>query len=477
MAIDDLIPDLAPVESNGKPTRKRRPPATARTVRNESDPLDVRTQEGRTDLANSRRFVRLHGERVRHCHAWGKWVVWDSTRWALDTDGAVVRLAKSVADSVWAEARECGDTDALKFAARTASDKSIRAFLNLAASDVAVHPEDLDCNGWLLNCPNGTLDLRTGELRAHRREDMLTKITTASYNADAGSFAWDRFLEDVFTVQPLIDFMRRLLGYALTGDTREHVLPVFWGRGANGKSTLLESYMHALGPDYSGKATADLLLAKRSDGHPTAIADLHGKRFLACVETGDGRRLNEALVKELTGGDTLKARRMYEDFWQFAPTHKLALCSNHKPTVRGTDLGIWRRLRLIPFVESFTGTRADKTLPDKLKAEADGILAWAVRGCLEWQRGGLTEPDEVQAATAEYRSAEDTIARFLDECCAVTPDAETRGPDLYRRFREWCERGGEHPFSARRFASALEEKGFARRISNGVVWERIALNG
>ena len=440
------------------------------------DPLDVRWAEGQTDLANSRRFVKMFGDRARYCHAWGKWLIWDGARWKIDDTGAAMRLGKAVADAVWAEARRHDHGEALKFAAKTASDRSIRAMLSLAQSDLAVTPDQLDADPWLLNCPNGTLDLRTGDLRKHQREDLITKVTGAAFNPDAGSIEWDRFLEGVFDGDAeLIGFVQRFFGYALTGVVRDHVLAVLYGTGANGKSTLIEAIMLALGEDYAAKASPDLLLMRRGDAHPTERADLFGRRFIAAVETGDGRRFNEALVKELTGGDTVKARRMREDFWSFRPTWKVALATNSKPAVRGTDHGIWRRIRLVPFTQTFDGDRQDRKLSEKLKAEAEGILAWALRGCLDWQAQGLGDPPAVAQATAAYRSEQDIIGEFLSDRCTMAEGATVRAKDLRTAFDEWATDAGVRVPSTTRIGTELLSRGVQKTKSNGVVYMGLAL--
>ncbi len=258
--------------------------------------------------------------------------------------------------------------------------------LKLAESElgVPVLPEDLNRDGWLLNVPNGTLDLRSGTLREHRREDLITQLCPVDYDPAAECPLWHQTL-NTFFARPhrerqaeLIDYFHRGAGKSLAGVVRDHVLLFAYGTGSNGKSTMLNALQETLGPDYAMKATAGLLMASKTDAHPTGLTDLYGKRLVVAIETESGRRLNETLVKELTGGDKIRARRMREDFWEFSPTHSIVLATNHKPTVRGTDHGIWRRLRLLPFTVSIPDGQADKSMPEKLRAEAPGILAWLV---------------------------------------------------------------------------------------------------
>ena len=230
-----------------------------------------------------------------------------------------------------------------------------------------------------------------------------------------------------------------------------------------------------MGPDYCTKGGTDLLLVKRGDAHPTERADLFGKRFVAAVETEDGRRLNESLVKELTGGDTVKARRMREDFWSFRPTWKIALCTNHKPAIRGTDHGIWRRIRLVPFNQVFEGERQDLKLPEKLRTEAEGILARAVRGCLDWQAHGLGTAAAVTQATESYRIEQDIIGGFFTDRCVCEPAATVRARDLRNAYEEWAAEAGQIVLNPKRFAQEIADRGATRFTSNGVCYRGIGL--
>ena len=446
----------------------------------------IANPEQQTDIAAARRFVELHGDRVRFCHPWRKWLVWDSRRWKLDDDGGVMRLAKSLADPVWQEARQTGDSAALRFAARTASDRGIKALLALAASDVPIQPADMDGNGWLLNCPNGTLNLRTGTLRDHRREDCLTKLCPTKFDPGASAPTWEAFLRRIFDEdRELVSFVQRLCGYALTGDVSEQILAILWGTGSNGKTTLLNALMGTLGLEYSLQAVSDLLIVKRNDAHPTERADLFGKRFVAAAETEQSRYLAESLVKQLTGGDKIRARRMREDFWEFSPTHKLFMCTNHKPHVKGNDHAIWRRLVLVPFTVKFWNPdkgesgpvelRQDKSLPEKLRAEAAGILAWAVHGCRDWQREGLCIPDAVRAATAKYRSEEDNLGRFVADCCLTTGAVRVKFSQLFEALEKWCTDNGEELPSRKAVGQWLQEHDFEEQHSGGRWYRGIAL--
>ncbi len=447
---------------------------------------DIKADQGRTELANARRFAATFGEDVRFCHAWRTWLTWDGTRWKIDDDGAVQRMGTNVADSLWYEVAKYHTKDSIEFAGKTSKASGINAMLKLAASMRPICVDKLDANHWLLNCPNGTVDLRTGELGPYRREDNITKLCPTNFNADAETYSFDHFLDGVFGGNAtLIGFLQRLFGYCLTGDVREQCLPVFHGSGANGKSTLLTAIQDALGIDYSTTAPPSLLMEKKTPAHPTELAGLFGKRLVVAQETNQGARLAESTVKQLTGGDRVSARLMREDFWEFNPTHKLILCTNHKPRVKGTDHAIWRRLLLIPFANKFWNPakgesgpdelRQDKGLPAKLKAEAEGILAWMVQGCLAWQRDGLQVPDIVRAATEVYRSASDIVGRFVTECCLTIPSERVKFSVLYLALESWCEDAGDSVPSRRFVGEWLRDAEFRDHSNNGRWYLGIAI--
>ncbi|MCX7392492.1 MAG: phage/plasmid primase, P4 family [Planctomycetales bacterium] len=442
---------------------------------------DLYWPKGRTDRSNSRRLLHAYGKDLLFCFPWDKWLAWDSTRWQIDDGSSATRFALAVSDSVWAEAKVAGLSDDIcKFAISSSNTGKVSAMLKLAAPDVAIPVDRLDANPWLLNVKNGTLDLRSGKLREHRREDSLTKLCPTEYDADAACPEWLRFLDSTFGGDTgLIAFLQRLSGYFLTGDVSEQILPIFYGSGSNGKSTLLNAIQAAMGEDYSSAAPPSLLMEKKSDSHPTELAGLFGKRLVVSQESTAGARLAEATVKSLTGGDKISARRMREDFWQFTPTHKLLLATNHKPRVKGTDHAIWRRLVLVPFEQRFwnpasgedgpENLRQDKSLSTKLIAETSGILAWMVQGGLVWQRDGLGIPMSVRAATEDYRSESDTLGRFLSECCVEDPATRVKFSDMYSSLERWCNDGGDN-LPSRQFTGAwLKGHGFHDKHS-GTRW-------
>jgi P4 family phage/plasmid primase-like protien len=425
-----------------------------------------------TDLANARRAHRMYGEDLRYVCEWGKWLAWDTKRYAVDQQRAMDCLGKAVADYRWQDAarlvrKGMGDLaeDAIKFAKYSASATGVSNLLALLRSEpnVPVGIGALDSDPWLLNLQNGTLNLKTCELQPHRRADLLTKIMPFKYDAGANCPTWLRFIREITCDDTeLANYLCRAVGASLVGVVRDHALFFCYGHGANGKSVFLNSIMALLGIDYAMKAPPDLLLARKGESHPTERADLFGKRFVACIETEDGRRMAESLVKELTGGDAIRARRMREDFWQFRPSHKLWLASNHKPTIRGNDAGIWRRIRLIPFNATFTPDQQDRELPEKLLNELPGILNWAVVGCAQWQERGLDEPACVLQGTNDYRVQMDTVGNFISDCCLIDARASVSATIIYRAYVTWCENNGEHAMTQKRFGLQLSERGIGQ---------------
>ena len=283
----------------------------------------------------------------------------------------------------------------LAWAIKSQDRRRLDAMIALAKSDAPIpaRAADFDADPWLLNVQNGVLNLRTGELMPHAPEHLCSKLAPVTFDAGAHCPTWHAFLHRIFAGDAeLIDYLQRWLGYCLTGQVSEQYLHALWGSGANGKSVLIGTVLALLG-DYGATAAPELLLA-RDGKHPTEVADLQGRRFVCSVETDEGRRLAEAAVKSLTGGDTVKARRMHENFWEFSPTHKLALVTNHKPKVTGTDHAIWRRLRLIPFEVTIPDAEQDKTLPAKLQAEHFRHLDKPNRDLL-WPMCPIYEPREL----------------------------------------------------------------------------------
>lgn len=424
-----------------------------------------------TDLGNAERLVARHGEDLRYCHPWQKWLVWDGCRWRVDDTAEVHRRARETARSIYAEASAIPGTDQAAelrrkelgaWARRVEARDRLSAMVDLARSEesIPVLPPQLDADPWLLNCLNGTLDLRTGKLLPHEREHLLTKLAPVAYDPGATCPTWLAFLDVILRGDAeVIGFLQRFVGYALTGVIREHVLVTCYGTGSNGKGTFLGTLLGLLG-DYAWQGTPDLLMSKDVEGHPTDLTGLFGVRFAACSETESGRHFSEARVKTLTGGDRITARRMREDFWSFEPTHKLALATNHRPIIKSTDHGIWRRQRLVPFTVKIPNEHQDKQLPEKLRAELPGILRWALEGCLAWQRDGLGDASAIRDATEAWRDESDVLGGFLEACCEQGMRAVVPARELYARYLAYCEANREEPLKQKPFGQRLAEKGF-----------------
>jgi putative DNA primase/helicase len=434
-----------------------------------------------TEFGNAFKFQVRFGEDVRYVVEWKEWIGWDGTRWKRDLGGgAVGEKAKVISQSLWQDVEDMkievrlGDKKAerkfkhvLKFANSSCTAKGTNATVTLARSALSIHVGQLDRHDWLLNVANGTLDLKTGKLRKPRREDFLTKLCPTAYVKKAPCATWERFLSDVFGAdKELIRYVQRILGYGITGDVSEHVLPILWGEGSNGKSTLVHAVMHALGEDYGGTAPRELFAVNKGGRHPTELMTLQGKRLMAASETEAGKPIDEALIKLLTGGDDIAARFCCKDYTTFEPTHKLLLSTNYKPQIKGTDEAIWRRPALIPFAVQFTGGNMDKDMPKKLEAQREGILRWLVRGCLDWQRQGLAPPECVQTATASYRAEQDVVGRFIEECCQTGEKCVASASELWEAFKVWA---GEEVISQTAFGCELgKRKGLlSGRVTKG----------
>jgi putative DNA primase/helicase len=362
----------------------------------------------RTDLGNAQRMVWHHGADLRYSAEWHKWLLWTGTHWQADLDEEVIRRGKQTALSISEEAKRIEDEAEKqllwKWFAQSQNMARIKAMIESARSEreIAVQQTVFDTNSMLLNTLSGTIDLKTGELRQARRSDLITKVCPVVYDPHARCPTWDRFLHDTFAGDAdMIGFIQRAIGYSLTGDVREQKLFFLYGTGANGKSTLMETIGFMLS-EYAQRAAFATFTQKASDGGPrNDIARMVGARMVIASEVDAGRRLDEALIKMLTGGDKLSARFLFHEIFEFFPQFKVWIFGNHKPQILGTDHAIWRRIDLIPFEVKIPDAEQDKELKVKLRDELPGILAWAVRGCLDWQQGGLREPPQVLAATAD----------------------------------------------------------------------------
>lgn len=431
-----------------------------------------------SDTANARRIEYHMGADLLYVPGIG-WHVWDSARWRPDSlearrlvgklgrivlteAGAMLDRAARTSDRTQAEKLQDLAEKLLKFSGTVENVAKIDAAMKAAEPLLRCDADQLDADPYLLGCTNGVVDLRTGELLPASSDQLISKSTGQPFDLAAKAPGWLAFLKRIFRKHPeLPAFVQRLAGYWLTGLTDPPYLSVLYGVGANGKSTLVKALSHAMG-EYASAAPPGLLMARYGERHPTELAALQGKRFVAAAESGEGGRLDEERIKSLTGSDRITARRMREDFYSFQPTHNFALMTNHKPIVRGVDEGIWRRLLLLPFDEVIPKAEQDLNFAEKLKDEAPGILAWAVEGARVFlEDGALALPPIVAEATATYRTESDVLGGFVAEECDVDARASILSSQLYATYERWCDDSGERPLPKRTLGLRLQERGFA----------------
>ena len=428
-----------------------------------SDTLDIPAEFSDESLAL--RFTERHAYTLRYVAAWGRWYEWTGTVWKQDTTLAVFDLARRLCRQASSECEKD------KVASAIASAKTVAAVERLAKSDRrhAATIEQWDADPWLLNTPGGVVDLRTGQTRPHRPGDYMTKMTAVAPGGECP--LWHDFLAKVTAGDAdLQAYLKRMIGYCLTGSIREHAMFFGYGTGGNGKGVMINTATGIM-RDYACVASMDAFTASAFERHSADLAMLRGARLVTAQETEEGRRWAESRIKALTGGDPITARHMRQDFFTFSPVFKLLIAGNHRPGLRGVDEAIRRRMNLLPFTVTIPASDRDPELPEKLKAEWPGILAWAIEGCLEWQDSGLCPPAAVVDATADYLDAEDALASWFAECCMDDTDVNaTPLPSslLYSSWRTWAERAGEFVGPQKRFVQAMVSKGYvSERITKG----------
>lgn len=442
-------------------------------------------QERLSDAGNGRRLVRLFGDRIRFFKEKRNWLIWTGQYWCIDHTLQIIRYAKQTAENIYDEARHLTDwktqEDMKKFALKSESQRSLEAMVETAKSEtgVIIQSAGLDTNPYLLNLSNGTVDLKSGELRNHDRSDFISKISAVDLPDEPGADCplWETFLYRIFDGDVhLIRFMQRTVGYSLTGSTDEQCMFYLYGSGANGKSVFLNILAALLG-DYCTTVTPETFMARRDSGATPELAKLPGVRGVIANEVGQGRHLDEALVKQFTGKDYVSARSLYQEPIVFRPEFKLFMAGNYKPNIKGTDDGIWRRIHLIPFAVTIPPGERDSRLEQKLIAELPEIMRWAIAGCLEWRRQGLNPPDVVSKATSEYRDDMDTMGRWLSDCCVEVHAAETAASDLYASYKEWAREKGHMTASARKLGEYLQSRSFQRVKKSCNYYRGIGLKG
>lgn len=415
-----------------------------------------------SDSGNAELLAHRFPKRFRYVKSWGRFIVWCGTHWEEDVGSIEVgKLAK----------RTIKDIRSAKWRKRSEARERRRAMVDLVREEegIAISHTDLDNNPWLLNVENGTIDLRTGSRRDHRKGDLITKLAPIEFDESATCRRWTDFLlEAMKGDETLVNYLQRFAGYSFTGVTREQALIFHYGDGNNGKSTFITTLHKILG-SYATRAARGLFFKQRHERHPTSIATLYGRRFVSVPEVDEDQEWDEGLIKDNTGDDPLNARHMRQDEWTFIPTHKLWFAANNQPRTRGTDLGIWRRMQIVPWEHTVSKADVDKKLPKKLLDERSGILNWAIAGCLEWQRIGLAPPEKVLSATAEYRKEQDVLGQFFDERLVFEPGATIPRALLRTEYEEWCkEQGNAFPVGPRKLNQALRKA----HAEESTVWDK-----
>jgi len=436
-----------------------------------------------TDSTNADRLEKEHGRDIRYVAAWKKWLVWNGKVWVVDDSGALVHekglaMVRGMYDGLLTTADYRERIEIEKYAMLSESVRRREAFVKAAQwkSSLNVSCDDLDRNEWVLNLQNGCVDIPTGDFREHRREELITKIANVSYDPDADCPLWKQFVREIMNFDAdLIGFLQTAAGWALTGNTEEQTMFILYGSGANGKTTFLNTVLYILG-DYGIATPTETFMKKSGDQNTNDIARLRGTRFVTTTETDQGRRLSEPLIKKITGNDQMTARFLYGEYFNFTPACKIFMATNHKPVIKGTDHGIWRRIKLIPFTTRIDDDRQDKNLEVKLRGEASGILNWLLEGAGRWVREGLRVPSVISNATDEYRAEMDVIGNFLVDRCVQDAAVSVRLKELYRAYSDWCDANKEHAVSERFFSIRLKEMGFEQnRSADARFWVGLGL--
>ena len=422
------------------------------------------------DTGNAQRFVDLFGDKVRYCYTDKRWLWYDGRKWCTDMTGAVKRLADKAVACMSAELKVYEQTDAdegtdmakafEKHMKSCRSNKSKNAMLNEVMHHVPILPSQLDRYKAALNTPGGVIDLKSGALAPHDPKNYFTKITAVEYSENADCPRWTAFLDDIFGGdKDLIRYVQKAVGYSLTGATSEQCAFFLYGTGRNGKSTFLDIIRDIFG-DYAANIQPETIMVRNSQGSAinSDIARLKGARLVTSVEPNEGVRINEGLLKQLTGDDTVTARKLYGDEFEFKPEFKLWMATNHKPVIRGTDTGIWRRIHMIPFTVQIPEEKIDRRLKYKLSAELTGIFRWAVEGCLLWQKEGLKMPRAVLEEVREYRREMDVISAFVEDKCTVGKGLSVQSSALYAAYLRWADSGNEYKMSNTKFGLEIAKR-------------------
>jgi putative DNA primase/helicase len=422
-----------------------------------------------SDLANSKLLAQKFGSGIRFTEESG-WMIHDGARFIRDAEAVrIMAIAKETASQLYAEIQNSADRDAAsKHAKQSQNRRALESMVALARSEpgILIPLSSFDADPWLINLRNGTLDLRTRQLHPHSPASLISKLAGTEYIPGATALRWEAFISRVMADdESLINYLRRLTGYLLTGLSNEQVLHFFFGEGANGKSVYVEVLLRLLA-DYGNPMPSDLLMTRMAGSIPNDIAALRGQRAVFLNETTQGASFDEAKLKELSGGDTLSARFLNREYFSFKPTHKLVIRGNHKPRISGSDEGIWRRLRLVPFKVTIPPEERDPQLLEKLTEELPGVLNWALEGLQDWIRSGLNPPDSVLAAGREYRDESDTLGQFLEERCERGQAATIPASEILEAYVAFCKSRQERPIPVKDLPGEMAKRGFLQRRTN-----------
>ncbi|KNY24826.1 phage/plasmid primase, P4 family [Pseudobacteroides cellulosolvens] len=440
------------------------------------------------DMWNAERLASKYGKILKYNNNMG-WLIWKGKYWEEDRQARI----RILADEAIKDLYQFQDQVIRKYGFESKQNKSFYDWLcksrNTGRKDnmiketqnwegICMLPEKFNSNIWLLNCRNGTVDLKTGRIYAHSKDDLITKMIDINYDSKAKAPTWDKFMDRIFDGnKALISFLQRSIGYSLTGSIKEQCIFILHGVGKNGKSTFLDTIRAMIGGGYSKNANSSVFMKSQGQQNLEEVARLQGARFVTTTEPEEGEKLAESFIKQATGGEPLTARHLYKSSFEYVPEFKVWMGTNHKPKISGSDLGIWRRIRLVPFSVIIPEEERDPDLVDKLKNELPGILNWAIEGCRLWQESGLKEPKEVLAATSEYRGEMDSLQVFLDECTEKVEGKTTKSGELYTVYEKWCTINGEYQLSSTKFSLKLKERGINKgRTRTMRTWEDIQLS-
>ncbi len=435
-----------------------------------------------TDVWNSSLFYEKSGDDIKYCDALGGWYVWDGKRWKHDESYEIMRLAKSTVKHIF-QMSDVADKISKKklfsHAVKSESVSKLKAMIELTKSEpgITIKSDMFDKDLYDLNCSNGTIDLISSDIHIHNKDNFITKLIDVDYNKKAECPTWHRFLETVFLGDSdLIDYIQKAVGYSLSGSMAEQCLFILYGIGQNGKSTFLKHLYKILG-DYAMNTPASTLIEKYNESIPNDIARLKAARFVTSIESGKHKKFAEAQIKQLTGDDPISARFLHKEFFDFFAKFKIFFATNHKPKISGTDIGIWRRIKTIPFEKTFTADEIDKTIDKKIESEYEGILAWAVEGFMKWKSEGLGRVDKIDLATAEYKEDSDIIGSFIEEQCVLGQSLRVKSNAITKALQEWAHDGGMKYISRSELIEYLKSKGYEKKRGEQgyVYWYGIGL--